>query len=423
MTSARPDTRFLAVTTLATDLGQRLTNLTAAAPGAYEANSARTALTGAGAGRAIELACSMTNASTGVLVDHGTGASYRIRVTAGGVVEFRNSVGLIGSITAPGIAAGSQNYVIAWSTEPNPLTTGAGDALRSEFTVYGGAAGSETVERSAVTHATVAASSTGTFTVGGVYTGGALTLAFDGTITAVRISSRFHTGVETREHFVAPTAAPTLIGIAACQQPPFPAGALEPGHIVGPAYQAAASSMKIGRNRHRLCSPLVQCIIAVPLSVADRMQDVYTPGHIWSMGDGWQTPLGLRWYREVPRHVQWLRVEVQWATWETAPGATDLVELRVHSANNRLIKQATKTSEQLISRQVDDGTNGLGVRQVFDPLFVERDENGYTAIYLSARTDSGSGSGNATYSIRGVSVIPWVLDEGYDGVAPAAFGG
>ena len=63
MTSARPDTRYLATVPITTDLGQRLVNLTAAAPGGYELASARLAIDGSGAGRSIELAVELAAAS------------------------------------------------------------------------------------------------------------------------------------------------------------------------------------------------------------------------------------------------------------------------------------------------------------------------------------------------------------------------
>jgi hypothetical protein len=416
VTSARPDTRYLATAPITTDIGQRLTNLTVSGAGGYELNSARTAIAGSGAGRSIEVACDLTNATTGVIVDFGTGASYRITVSAGGMVTFSGSSGTFKTLTAPGIAAGAQAYVIAWSTEPNPLATGAGDAQRSEFLVYGGVAISPALVWDTAEHVVEPAAGSGTFTVGGVWTG-SLTLPFTGALTALRISSRFHTRVETREHFVAQTAAPTLEGPAACQLFPLPAAVCTNGNVIGPQYQLAAASMQTGRNRHRLASPLVQWQNASPPALSDNMKfaDGVNPKHVWNMpgGEGWQQPLMWLCARRVPLNIMWLRVEVQWATWETISGATDLVELRAHTWSGNPLT-ATETHSVLISRQVDDGTNGLGVRQVFDPLLVKRDPaNGLTWIGLSARTDSGSGTGNATYWVRSLTVVPWVLAEGY----------
>jgi hypothetical protein len=418
---ARPDTRLLLETSLTDDLGQRLTNLTSAAPGSREANSARTALTGAGSGRSFELTVQMDNASTGVLLDHDDGISYRITVATPGAIAFSNSDGTIMSLTASAIDAAPKTYVIAWSTEPNPGgSPGGSDELRSEFLVYDVAVGGSPVWDTA-THKNIAASSTATLTVGGVYTGGAMTLAYSDTISVVRISSRFHTRTETREHFVAQTAAPTLEGPAACQRLPLPAAVLTNGNVVGPAYQLGAASMQTKRDRHRLLSPVEQWMNASPPTLSDDMRDTVNPKHVLNMGDGWQQPLMWLCWRPFPRHCTHVRVEVQWATWETVPGATDIVELRAHSWNANPY-YATEDSNVLISRTSDDGVNGLGVRQVFPPLLVKRGDDGYTWLGLSGRTDSGSGSGNASYLVRSFTAVPWVLGDGYDGGQPNGWG-
>jgi hypothetical protein len=418
MTSARPDTRYLATSPITTDTGQRLTNLTVAAPGGYELNSARTAIEGTGSGRSIELIADIDDGQVGVLVDHDNGASYRISVTAGGIVVFSDATGTVASITAPNVNGVAKSYVVAWSTEPNPLSPAT---PRSEFLVYdvAGAALTQTV----VEHAGTAASATGTFTVGGVFGGAAMTLAYSPTIDAVRISSRFHTRTETREHFVAQTAAPSIDGIAACQLFPVPAALLTAGNVAGPGYQLSAASMQTTRDRHRLLSPVVEWIHADPPALADDMKAAAAMNakHVFDMGDGWQQPLMWLCRRMVPRHCQWLRVEVQWATYETVPGVTDLVELRAHTWNANPYT-ATADSNVTISRQADDTSMGIGVRQVFAPLLVERGPDGYTWIGLSARTDSGSGSGNATYKVRSITAVPWVLGEGYNGQPPNAWG-
>lgn len=420
MTSARADTRYLATSPITTDLGQRLTNLTASAAAGYELNSARNAITGAvAAGRSIELKCVMDDASTGVLVDHGNGASYRIRVSAGGSVAFSNSGGTIKTLVAPAIAASEQDYVIAWSTEPNPLTTGAGNTLRSEFLIWGGVAGLETLVWDTATHATVAASGTGTFTVGGVFTGGVLTLAYSDTIYSVRISCRFHTRAETREHFVAQTAAPTIEGIAACQAIVPPSDVFDNAHIAGPHYQWAAASMQTTRDRHRLLSYLVQWDNATngTTGLSDDMRTTAGVGSkkVFDLEDGWQVPLFWVWRCRVPPHAQWLQVRVNWLTWETAPGVTDKVELRFHAADGVPAKY-TVESHRVIDRTADDTSTGAGINQTFEFVKVNRAANGYTYLFMAGRTDEGSGAGNATYLVRGLSVMPVVLATGYENI-------
>lgn len=422
MTSPRPDTRYLATSPITTDLGQRLTNLTVAAPGGYEANSARTAIDGTGAGRSIELKCDVDTATGGVLVDHNNGAGYRITVGAAGTITFSDTNGTLKSITAPNVGALAQAYVIAWSTEPNPLTTGAADALRSEFLVYDVAG--TTLSWDTAEHAVAAASNTGTFTVAGVYTGGVMTLTYAPGVDAVRISMRFHTRVETREHFVSATPLATILGVKACQTIPLPAEVIAAGQIVGPGYQFAAASMQVTRDRHRLVSPIWQWLAPEQPSLADDMKDTISYKLVLDMpelGVGWQQPLCWLARRRIPRHVAHVLVRIQWATWETAPGVTDKVELQFHCADGPP-NSYVKMRSQLISRQVDDGASGLGVNQSFDFVRVERDAEGYTWLWMTARTDEGSGAGNATYQVRSCSVTPVVLEEGYGGEVPNPWG-
>jgi hypothetical protein len=440
VTSARPDTRYLATTsgsTIDVDLGQRLTNLTASAPGGYEANSARTALTGEARGRSIEIKANIKSDSAGYIVDHSAGAgtvAYRIEVTMGGNVVFSDSSGVLMTIVAPGVTSVAKSYVVAWSTEPNPLTTGAPNALRSEFLVY--AVVATTLSWDTAEHAVSTAPGTNTFTVGGRFAGGVMTNAYSPTIAAVRISCRFHTRVETREHFVAATSPPANVGIAACQVAVPPAAMLAAGQIVGPGYQLAAASAQTGRDRHRTLSAVWQWMNPDPPTLTDDMRTGMGTKHVIDIeddisGPGWQTPLGWLARVQVPRHVEWLYVRIQWATWETVPGATDLVELQFHASNgpprpvkdgNNFIPAFTITSYQTVSRQVDDGVGGLGDLEVFDFVHVERDADGFTWVWLAGRTDSGSGSGNASYAVRSCVAQPIVLGDGYGGQVPNGWG-
>lgn len=420
MTSPRPDTRYLGTAPITTDLSQRLTNLTIAAPGGYELTSARTAINGSGAGRSIELACEINTVTTGVLVDHSNGAGYRVSITAGGVVVFANGGVTVTTITAPGVGAGAKDYVVAWSTEPNPATTGAADAQRSEFLVYDRAVG--TLSWQALTHTVVTPSPAGTFTVAGVWTG-AMTLIYALTIDAVRVSCRFHTRVEIREHFVLASSPAAPTGPVAVQLVTPPAAMLEPGELAGPGYQFAAASMQTTRDRHRLVSPVWQWSQLNFVALSDNMRNALGPRWVWDLGDGWQSPLNITARRRIPRHTSWLRVIVQWATWRTNPiGPTDTVELRLHTADGHP-NSYTNESHKLISRTVDDlGPAGIGVLQVMDFVWVERGDDGYTWLWVSARTDGGSGMGNATYTVRGISVLPVVLSDGYDGQVPNQWG-
>jgi hypothetical protein len=443
MTSPRPDTRYLATSPITTDAGKHRTNLIVSAPGGYEANSARTAITGDGSGRSIEIKCDIDTATVGVVVDHGTGASYRIRITAGGVVEFSNSSGLLASITAPNVTGLARSYVIAWSTFANPLTVGAGDTLCSDLYVYD--VSGSVLTYLPITHSTVTASGAGTLTIAGMYTGGVMTLTYANDIDAVRISCRYHTGVETREHFVAQASAPANVGIAACQQAVPPIQMFAPGQIIGPQYQHAAASMQPTRNRHRLVSPVWQWIALAHADGApqftDDMRDgvspkwvidIDDPGFVAEAGAGWQTYIGWLARVQVPRHVEHLLVRAQWATWETVPGTTDKAELQFHCANgpprpvkdgNKMIPEFTITNYQTIERQVNDvSVSGLGANQVFDFVKVERDADGFSWVWVAGRADEGSGAGNVTYQVRSIAATPIVLGDGYGGLVANPWG-
>jgi hypothetical protein len=414
--------------------------------GGYEATSSRTAIDGTASGRSIELLVELDTSTIGVLVDHGNGSGYRIRVVAGGIVEFSDTNGLLMSLQAPSAPVGgsAHTYVIAWSTEPNPLHTGGvGTALRSEFTVYDldGAGG---LAWDTDTHDVGAVSGANTLTVRGVYTGGAMTLTYANAVGCVRISCRFHTRVETREHFVAQTATPSNVGIAACQQAVPPVEMFAPGQIIGPPYQHAAASMQPTRNRHRLVSPVWQWIQVDGPSFADDMRDGVSPkwvidlddpGFVAEAGTGWQAYIGWLARVQVPRHVEHLLVRAQWATWETAPGTTDKAELQFHCANgpprpvrkgntNQMIPEFTITNYQTIERQVDDvSVSGLGANQVFDFVKVERDADGFSWVWVAGRADEGSGAGNVTYQVRSIAATPIVLGDGYGGLVANPWGG
>jgi len=410
MSSPRPDTRLLTAAPVAADLGQRLTNITAAGLGAYEAPSARTALDGSGPARSLEILVNLDQASAGTLLDHGgdTGThGYRIDVSLpGGVVtiDFIGQATKLASIAAPGAGALAQPYVIAWSTEPNPATTGAADALRSEMLVYD--ATGAALAWAAVAHAVFAADPAAAVSLGGSWTGAILAAAYPKALDGCRISARWHGRAEVREHWVAQTPAPAVVGITAVEGQLLPSDTAIAKSIAGPQYQAGAASMRVGRNRHRLTSPSTETTIPDPPSWVDDLADTIGPTRVLNLEGGYQVALGWVWRRRIPRMCGWVLVHLQLATWDDDAQPPDLTEIRIHAADGPPV-DFDEEQIKLISRSVDDGTDGVGVQLVFDPLYLRRDEaSGYTWLWLSARTDGGSGAGNAVYSIREVSIVP-----------------
>ena len=53
---------------------------------------------------------------------------------------------------------------------------------------------------------------------------------------------------------------------------------------------------------------------------------------------------------------------------------------------------------------------------------MRRADDGRSWLWLSARTDGGSGMGNAGYAVRGLAVQPLTLGEVFDGGFPDPMG-
>lgn len=425
MTSARPDTRYLATAPITTDLGQRLTDLTVAAPGGYELASARTAIDGTGSGRALELLVEIDTATAGILVTHGTVASpsYRVQVSAGGIVEALDAGGVLAALTAPNVGALAQDYVVAWSTELNAATDGSpGQALRSTLLVYD--VGGDALDKITVVHAVDAASPAETFTVGGAWDGAIMQQPYALAIDAVRVSCRYHTPTETREHFVAATPAPSPSGPVAVQLLPQPAAALETGRLAGPGYQSAALSTATGRDRHRLVGPVWQWAQpqAGMLEYADDIRDTLRGSWVRDEADGYQTAIHWLARRQIPRHCGHVHGVVQVSTWALGLGPVSTVDFLLSCANGPP-HSYTQRSTTLVSRTVDDGgAPSVGELLTWSPVAVPRDEDGFTWIWLSTRTDGGSGAGNAGYAVRSIAVAPIVLAPSFEGLPADPWG-
>jgi hypothetical protein len=298
---------------------------------------------------------------------------------------------------APNVEEPPRNYLIAWATEPNPQTTGPSDALRSEITIYD-VAGQE-ILAAVVLHDVVTTGPTGGFSVGGRWDGSAMSNVFDGTINEVAVLSRFASRPEIRERFVAQSAAPSVVGITAVETPLLPEQVTEPGAIAGPAYQAAAASMQVGRNRHRMASPIIHFPTRsapwIPLDPRDGWPDNW----VLTLADGYHTAIGWLWRRRIPTHLDWLRASVHWATRDTGASAVDC-SLRLYCSDKQP-GTATQWSSATLNRTTDDDT-GLGVFEDFALTRVRRDEQGYSWIWLAGYTAATSNE----YRVRGLTVVP-----------------
>jgi len=258
--NAKDDTLYYALrggafANLATDLSQHLDNQTAGASWTSEASPApRFNVTTTWT---IEVLCDTDNNDTGYFLSYASGGSLlRFSLNGSGTVEAYLGASLLGSLALPGIGAGAEEFVIAWACEPNVLTTGAGDALRSELRAWNVTDG--TYSQTTFTHA-VRSSGTGDLVCWASSAAGAN--AFVGTARGIRISAgRFRTATETREDWIGSTSAPTITGqtrLEAIVAEPATGGAgveiNEPGAFAGPVLAQAAASA--GQNDLRTWSP------------------------------------------------------------------------------------------------------------------------------------------------------------------------
>lgn len=404
MTSARPDTRLLVTSPITTDRSQYATDLTAESAAAIEPDSTRTALDGSGAGRAVECKVDLATGNSGAIVANGPhlglgGATYAIHVSSDSV-RFFAALSDIASLAPPNLSGTPRTYVIGWSTEPNPAGSG-GSGARSECFVYDVASGE--MARAVVAHFILLNPISQHLGIGGTWDGSALDNVFTGTIHAVRISARFHSRVETREHFVAQTAAPVVEGITAVESPVVPSQVCEAGALVGPAYQAANAALAVGRLRHRLLSPVVQLVTRTPpvLALVNGLASDIDSHRVLALGDGFATHLGWLWRRWTPPHAEWLRTVVQWATWGVGGNDDIDVSLRVY-ASAQPPHLASEWTSQTLRRTADDGEDGEGVLEAFDRLKVRRGADGYTWLWLGVRRDGSS----SEVVVRGCTITP-----------------
>jgi hypothetical protein len=329
---AHRDTRYYASGTIATDLGQYETNLTASGVGGYEASSARTNITGE---RNVYYRGDLSTADTNaVLVRHGdqttvTTNTYGMAVSGTDEIQvLYGSTSLI-SIDA-GLSGTDQDYSIGWSTRANPLTTGASDAQVSELWVYNHDTGDRYFEQA--THAAPSGSDGYTFSVAGWWDGATMTGAPANAPSDVRVGTTFYTAVQYEEEFV---GASPWASTHDTRQPKAPvwkaSGAASEGEWLGWQTQYAAWA---ARNAdRRLASPLVNAVYrdAEEFSL---VSGLYEPQyrHIYAPGDQttYQMPASYLWWCKVPMTVQRVRVRVCITSYPTS-GADVPVGLTCYS--------------------------------------------------------------------------------------------
>jgi hypothetical protein len=257
---AKQDTLYLGVdggggiTDLAVDLSQYDDDQATGATWHFEAAPAtRFNLTTEWCGE-FDVDCNDTDTGRFFTYDCATAASdYYLNLAAGGVVTAVLNSTTVATLTLPGIAVGDQQYVVQWSVQPNPLTTGAANALRSELCAWNVDTGA--FDKAVATHV-VRPAETGAMNIWAARTTG--TTPFTGVPHAVRFGERFHSASEAYVDFVASVSEPSTVIDTTCEHESLPADTTTGIHgrdnFHGPAALWAAD--KVNRLERRLLSPL-----------------------------------------------------------------------------------------------------------------------------------------------------------------------
>ncbi|MGB0878833.1 MAG: LamG domain-containing protein [Mycobacterium sp.] len=256
----KPDTilRIVTATSATADQSQNAANLTAATGGAYEATSTRTAISGVAREVSAVFQASDTGSLDGTIVYHGntghTTYPYELDTNSGNFRVRDNSNGSYIDVPLPGVTSTTHTYAAQVSWRTNPATTGTSDAALCEVYLENQTAGDIAVHSATLTN--LAPSGTDNFSYGGRYDGTAtLANAVGGTITEVRVGTRYHSTAEAYEDY---GTGETSTGSGAINPDPImpiPAALGTDGAMAGPAYLHAGAQAKA--SARRLASPIV----------------------------------------------------------------------------------------------------------------------------------------------------------------------
>lgn len=336
---------------LAVDLSQFADNQVAGATWTYEPSPAsRFNVT---TSWSAEVEVTLDNTDSGRFFTY---SNMSLRLTAGGAVEPILNGGLTTGITLPGISGSDQNFVIAWATEPNELTTGAGNALRTELRAWNTSTGAYV--QTSYTHA-VRTSGTADFVWWASNNAGAN--PFTGTPIACRFGAgRFRPATETAEDFVALTSAPTITGQSRIELVvPEPGSDIaDAGYYAGPVLSSCASAVALADLR--MLSPIVNESLLQRTTLAGA--GLTGAPTRWSRPgpDPDYTILGAYMFsRRIPARVDRLKVRVHLQQWRTAPATADRVHVRVWSMNR---------PPQPVGNDITDHDHALRVQTVGDSI-------------------------------------------------------
>lgn len=428
--ASKQDTRFLAqsatggvMSELAVDLGQYFADFTDDTTSISEASSTRCDVT---TQWTVLARVSMTNAQSGTIFNF---ANLRLQVDGSqNLVAWVNGAA-VGTFPLFGLTAGARDLTVAFTTRPNPGSTGASDAQLGWLYVYNEATGGS--GRHSFTHASRTASA-GTArwnaqTAGGVD-------QFSGALLDVLFSCRCQSFTEIARDWFDATAAQTT-GYTITRPPlPLDRSALvaNEAHIHGPAAQWAARFADHAKGRH--ASPLVNTVYEQQPTIDTTTMTGATNRRMFKYAPGSSTYwLALGWFEvavvPVWANAAWVRLHVR--SWVTA-GAAVPVGLRVYSMSRKPIlpgavgfqppepMEKYHTPTTTITRDDIAGAGQWDV-QASVPLAIGKSgiSLGKTYICPAFAFDPAGASGNdanARLQFRALHVIPGRLED--DGGLP-----
>lgn len=324
---AKPSTRYLArgsaIGSCIDDVSQYDVDLSTAAGVAYELASARFNHSHP---RTILLRIEVDNNDTGSLYRHGTaGNTERLEFSAANTIRVTVANATVLTYTVAGLGASPRDFVIAWVSQANPDTTGAGDAVLSWLHVWNNTAG--TYDKVAFTHA-VKPPQTTTASWGADDAVG--TAAFTGTITALLFENRAMPGTEIGADWVAALVAPTSDAVTEREELPPQADSIDSqNYHHGPSLMVAAdATRRLVRRTVQALRNQRLCVVPTWQATQIEGSDPFLRGAPGSNNDR----MHLAWLEAapVPDNVNrlWCRVHIR--SWTTSGAAVPL-RVRLYS--------------------------------------------------------------------------------------------
>lgn len=428
---AKQDTLYLAIdggggiSDLAIDRCQYLDNQTAGATWTSEAAPAsRFNLTNRWC---YEFDFDADNADTGRFFQYDcvtVTSDLSLQIIAGGIVRviINNTVPAT-TLTLPGVSGSNQRFVLQWSAEPNPDTTGAADALRHFLCAWN----LDTGAFDKVTFNTVVRpGQTGAMTIWAASSGGSS--PFTGVPHAVRMGRKLHAPTETAIDFVETRTEPATDVDFSAEDEGMPVdtttGVHGVGEFQGPAVVLAVD--KTNRLIRRCLSPLYNKYFRRRVAWDDTDLDATDNPKIRAApGDpGYRLFLGWLQVAAVPdtcTHL-WVRVHVQSSSSSTAvpvgvrfysfnrpPGGLALAAeglppepLTSYYASEIITRDDAGVGEWCVEQLVPIARGTVGIRK----------NKTYLAIALQVDPEgSVANDADATVTVKGCHAVPCFVSE------------